>query len=30
MVDGARHETLNEIDRITTYNYILGFLEKHL
>jgi len=30
MVDGARHETLNEIDKITTYNYILGFLEKHL
>jgi alpha-beta hydrolase superfamily lysophospholipase len=30
IVDGARHETLNEIDKITTYNYILGFLEKHL
>jgi alpha-beta hydrolase superfamily lysophospholipase len=30
MVDGARHETLNEIDRMTSYNHILDFLKKYL
>ena len=30
LVDGARHETLNEINRITTYNHVLKFLINHL
>ena len=30
LVDGARHETLNETNRITTYNHILKFLFNHL
>ena len=30
LVDGARHETLNETNRIPTYNYILKFLISHL
>ena len=30
LVDGARHETLNETNRITTYNHILKFLINHL
>jgi len=27
LVDGARHETLNETNRMTTYNYVLTFLK---
>ena len=30
LVDGARHETLNETNRITTYNYLLMFLKNNL
>jgi len=30
LVDGARHETLNEINRIKIYNYVLKFLINHL
>jgi len=30
LVDGARHETLNETNRITTYNHVLKFLINHL
>ena len=30
LVEGARHETLNETNRITTYNYILKFLKNNL
>ena len=30
LVDGARHETLNEPNRITTYNHVLKFLINHL
>jgi len=30
LIDGARHETLNETDRMTTYNYILSFLNNYL
>ena len=30
LVDGARHETLKEINRITTYNHVLKFLINHL
>ena len=30
LVEGARHETLNETNKTTTYNYILDFLEKKL
>jgi len=30
LVDGARHETLNETNRIKTYNYVLKFLTNHL
>ena len=30
LVDGARHETLNETHRITTYNHVLKFLINHL
>ena len=29
-VDGARHETLNETNRMTTYNYVLTFLKNNL
>ena len=30
LVEGARHEALNETNKMTTYNYILDFLEKKL
>ena len=30
LVDGARHETLNETNRIKTYNHVLKFLINHL
>ena len=30
LVSEARHETLNEIDKMTTYNYILDFLRNKL
>tara|TARA_S200000501_G_scaffold197075_1_gene185473 strand:- start:278 stop:1195 length:918 start_codon:yes stop_codon:yes gene_type:complete len=30
LVDEARHETLNETDNMTTYNYILDFLRNEL
>ena len=30
LVEGARHETLNETNRITTYNYLLMFLKNNL
>ena len=30
LVDGARHETLNETNRMTTYNYVLTFLKNNL
>ena len=30
LVDGARHETLNETDKMTTYNYVLDFLINRL
>jgi alpha-beta hydrolase superfamily lysophospholipase len=30
LVDGARHETLNETNRLTTYNHVLKFLINHL
>ena len=30
LVDEARHETLNETDKMTTYNYILEFLRNEL
>ena len=30
LVDGARHETLNETNKMTTYNYILLFLKNNL
>jgi len=30
LIDGARHETLNETNRMTTYNYILSFLNNNL
>ena len=30
LVEGARHETLNETNRITTYNYLLTFLKNNL
>ena len=30
LVEGARHETLNETNRITTYNYLLKFLKNNL
>jgi alpha-beta hydrolase superfamily lysophospholipase len=30
LVDEARHETLNETNRISTYNHILKFLINHL
>ena len=30
LVDGARHETLNETNRIKTYHYVLKFLTNHL
>jgi len=30
LVDGARHETLNETNRIPTYNHILKFLISHI
>ena len=29
-VDGARHETLNETNRMKTYNYLLTFLKNNL
>ena len=28
LVEGARHEALNETNKLSTYNYILDFLEK--
>ena len=30
LVEGARHETLNETDKMNTYNYVLSFLKKNL
>jgi alpha-beta hydrolase superfamily lysophospholipase len=30
LIDGARHEALNEINRMTTYNYVLTFLKNKL
>jgi alpha-beta hydrolase superfamily lysophospholipase len=30
LVDDARHETLNETNRIPTYNHILKFLISHI
>ena len=30
LVDGARHETLNETNRMTTYNHVLTFLKNNL
>lgn len=30
LIDGARHETLNETNKMTTYNYILSFLKNNL
>jgi len=30
LVDGARHETLNETNRMTTYNYVLTFIKNNL
>ncbi|MDC0443146.1 lysophospholipase [Gammaproteobacteria bacterium] len=30
LVDGARHETLNETNRMTTYNYVLAFIKSNL
>ena len=30
LIDGARHETLNETNRMTTYNYVLTFLKNNL
>ena len=30
LVEGARHETLNETNRITTYNYLITFLKNNL
>ncbi len=30
LIEGARHETLNEISRMSTYNYILSFLKSNL
>ena len=30
LIDGARHETLNETNRMTTYNYLLTFIKNNL
>lgn len=30
LIKDARHETLNETDRVTTYNYVLSFLKNNL
>ena len=30
LVDGARHETLNETNRMTTYNYLFEFLKNNI
>ena len=30
LVDGARHETLNETNRMTTYNYLFKFLKNNI
>ena len=30
LIDRARHETLNETNRMTTYNYVLSYLKNHL
>ena len=30
LIEGARHETLNETNKMTTYNYIINFLRNEL
>ena len=30
LIDNARHESLNETNRVTTYNYVLTFLKNNL